>query len=126
MSYATLTTTDKARKGESTKERTISSVEVAEMIGKEHKNLIRDVRSYIAELGQLKIEPSDFFKESTYKNRQNKIMPCFLVTKKGSEILEIILDNFHSPTVASEITFEIAHINMQLAKSAHMGGLLYE
>lgn len=68
-------------------EQTISSIEVAEMVGKEHKNLIRDVRSYVAELGQLKIEPSDFFKESTYKNRQNKTMPCYNVTKKGCEFI---------------------------------------
>lgn len=66
---------------------TISSIEVAEMVGKEHKNLIRDVRSYVSELGQLKIEPSGFFKESTYKNRQNKTMPCYDVTKKGCEFI---------------------------------------
>lgn len=39
-------------------EQTLDSREVAEMVGKEHKNLMRDVRSYADELGQLKIEPS--------------------------------------------------------------------
>ena len=38
-------------------EQTLDSREVAEMVGKEHKNLMRDVRSYVDELGQLKIEP---------------------------------------------------------------------
>lgn len=65
----------------------IDSREVAEMVGKEHKNLMRDVRSYVEELGQLKIEPSVFFKESTYQNSQNKTMPCYNITKKGCEFI---------------------------------------
>lgn len=68
-------------------EQTLDSREVAEMVRKEHKNLMRDVRSYVEELGQLKIEPSDFFKESTYQNSQNKTMPCYNITKKGCEFI---------------------------------------
>ena len=68
-------------------EQTLDSREVAEMVGKEHKNLMRDVRFYVEELGQLKIEPSDFFKESTYQNSQNKTMPCYDITKKGCEFI---------------------------------------
>lgn len=68
-------------------EQTLDSREVAEMVGKEHKNLMRDVRSYVDELGQLKIEPSDFFKENTYQNSQNKTMPCYDITKKGCEFI---------------------------------------
>ncbi len=68
-------------------EQALDSREVAEMVGKEHKNLMRDVRSYVEELGQLKIEPSNFFKENTYQNRQNKTMPCYDITKKGCEFI---------------------------------------
>lgn len=68
-------------------EQTLDSREVAEMVGKEHKNLMRDVRSYLEELGQLKIEPSDFFRENTYRNSQNKTMPCYNITKKGCEFI---------------------------------------
>lgn len=70
-----------------TKEKTISSLEVAEMVGKQHKNLLADVRGYVEELGQLKIQPSDFFKENTYQNSQNKTMPCYDITKKGCEFI---------------------------------------
>ncbi len=49
-------------------EQTLDSREVADMVGKEHKNLMRDVRFYVEELGQLKIEPADFFRASTYRN----------------------------------------------------------
>lgn len=47
------------------------------------------MRNYVAELGQGKISQSDFFTESTYKNRQNKTMPCYNVTKKGCEAAQI-------------------------------------
>lgn len=45
-------------------DKTITSMKVAEMVGKEHKNILRDIGSYISELSQLKIEPSNFFQES--------------------------------------------------------------
>lgn len=47
MSYTMPITTDEARKGKSAKERTISSMEVAEMAGKDHDKLLRDIRNYI-------------------------------------------------------------------------------
>lgn len=53
-------------------DKTLNSVEVAEMVGKEHKNILRDIRNYCEELGKLKIEPSVFFYESSYVNQQNK------------------------------------------------------
>lgn len=65
----------------------IDSREVAEIVEKEHKNLIRDIKRYSKELGELNFEPSDFFVGCTYQNRQNKTMPCYLVTKKGCEFI---------------------------------------
>lgn len=37
----------------------LDSREVAETVGKEHKNITRDIRVYVSELDGLKIEPSD-------------------------------------------------------------------
>ncbi|WP_418929221.1 Rha family transcriptional regulator [Clostridium fessum] len=68
-------------------QKTITSIEVAEMVGKEHKELLRDIRRYGEQLGQSKIAQSDFFAESTYRNSQNKEQPCYLVTKKGCEFI---------------------------------------
>lgn len=68
-------------------EQTLDSREVAEMVGKEHKNLMRDVRSYVEELAELKIEPGTFFKESTYKDANNQSRPCYDITKKGCEFI---------------------------------------
>lgn len=68
-------------------EQKLDSREVAEMVGKEHKNIIRDIRGYIGEFSQLNLEPSDFFTESTYKNERGKEYPCYLVSKKGCEFI---------------------------------------
>ena len=39
----------------------IDSREVAEMVGKEHNMLLRDIRRYSEQLGKSKIAQSDFF-----------------------------------------------------------------
>lgn len=65
----------------------LDSREVAEMVGKEHKNIIRDIRVYVSELDGLKIEPTDFFTESEYTDRLNRKKPCYLITKEGCEFI---------------------------------------
>lgn len=74
-------------------EQVLDSREVAEMLGKRHDNLLADIRGYVEELSllkiqesdsQLRIEPSDFFQESTYTKRGKKY-PCYKITKKGCE-----------------------------------------
>lgn len=47
-------------------EQKITSMEVAEMVFPDHKNLLADLRKYTKQLVELKIEPGDFFTESTY------------------------------------------------------------
>ena len=66
---------------------TLTSMEVAQMVGKEHYDLLKDIRRYSRQLGEGKISVSDFFMESTYVSEQNKAMPCFMVTKKGCEFI---------------------------------------
>lgn len=68
-------------------EQFLDSREVAEMVGKDHNMLLRDIRRYVEQLGQSKIAQSDFFQESTYQNSQNKTQPCYNVTKKGCEFI---------------------------------------
>lgn len=68
-------------------EQKLDSREVAEMVGKAHDKLLRDIRNYIEQLSLAKIGESDFFIESTYKNERGKEYPCYLVTKKGCEFI---------------------------------------
>lgn len=65
----------------------IDSREVAEMVGKQHKNLLADVRGYFKELAELKIQPGDFFEENTYIDKNNQERPCYNITKKGCEFI---------------------------------------
>ena len=69
------------------KEQTITSLEVAEMVEKQHKNLVRDIRRYCEQLAESKIELSDFFSENTYKDSTGRTLPCYNVTKKGCEFI---------------------------------------
>jgi Rha family phage regulatory protein len=68
----------------------IDSREVAELIGKRHDHLLRDIGKYreiLARGGLPKIGESDFFLESCYLNAQNKVMPCYLISKRGAEVI---------------------------------------
>lgn len=68
-------------------EQTITSLEVAEMVGKDHKNLIRDIRRYVEQFNEAKIEPVEFFTESNYVDGKGETRPCYNVTKKGCEFI---------------------------------------
>lgn len=69
------------------KDLTIDSREVAEMVKKQHKNLIRDIETYIQYLESSKMSSQDFFIPSTYISSQNKELPNYQVTKKGCEFI---------------------------------------
>lgn len=66
--------------------RNISSLEVAEMVGRDHKNVTRDIQVILGQLDELKIEPISYFIESTYKDNLNRTKPCYLLTKQGCEL----------------------------------------
>ncbi|MFJ3386872.1 Rha family transcriptional regulator [Lysinibacillus sp. NPDC086135] len=66
--------------------RNISSLDVAEMVDREHRSVIRDIRNIIEHMGGEHKIVQSYFIESTYTNSQNKTLPCFLLTKKGCEL----------------------------------------
>lgn len=66
---------------------TITSLEVAEMTGKIHKNLIRSIETYMKHFSQLNFEPTQYFKLSTYLDEQEKERKCYNITKKGCEFI---------------------------------------
>ncbi len=86
-------------------EQTLTSLEVAEMIGKEHKNLLRDIDRYCNQLNKLKIELVDFFQESTYIDGKGEERPCYKITKKGCEFVA------HKLTGIKGTEFTIKYIN---------------
>lgn len=67
---------------------TINSREVAEMVGKRHSDLLRDIDGYISVISaNAKLRSLDFFIESTYLDKQNKQRPCYELTKQGCEFV---------------------------------------
>lgn len=66
---------------------TIDSREVAEMVGMQHRDLLKKIRNYVEILDGAKLRSPQFFVPSTYTNSQNKEQPCYLLTKKGCEMV---------------------------------------
>jgi Rha family phage regulatory protein len=66
----------------------IDSREVAEMVDKDHSNLMRDIRGYVAILENSKLNSQNFYIPSTYKtDGNNKTYDCFLLTRKGCDMV---------------------------------------
>lgn len=66
----------------------IDSREVADMIGKPHNDLMKSIRNYaqyISTAGDFSL--SDFFIESTYRDSTGRELPCYLLTKKGCDMV---------------------------------------
>lgn len=68
----------------------VDSREVAEAIGKNHKELLRDIRNY-AEILEKSNERNfalvDFFIPCTYTDGKGENRPCYLLTKKGCDMV---------------------------------------
>ena len=65
----------------------LSSREVAEMVEKDHSNLLKDISRYVGYFIEVKINANEFFKESTYKDSRGRTLKCFIVSKKGCEFI---------------------------------------
>lgn len=63
------------------------SREVAEMIDKQHSNLIRDIRNYEDILTNSKMNSLNFFIGSTYQDVKGETRPCYLLTRKGCDMV---------------------------------------
>jgi len=60
---------------------TLTSLEIAEVTGKEHKNILADIRDEISKLGEERGRL--IFQQSYYTNLQNKQQPMFILNYKG-------------------------------------------
>lgn len=65
------------------------SRDVAELVGKQHSHLCRDIAGYIEVLGKNpKMDSSKFFIKSSYQQAGNgKEVTCYLLTKKGCDMV---------------------------------------
>ena len=66
---------------------TISSLEVAEMVGRQHKDVLRDIRTYIDHLNERKSALVEkYFISAEYIDRKGQVRPSYELTKKGCEL----------------------------------------
>lgn len=63
------------------------SREVALKTGKEHKQLLKDVRKYIDFLNEGNFSLVDFFIEDNYLDSKGEKRPCYQLTKQGCEMV---------------------------------------
>lgn len=66
--------------------RNISSLEVAEMVGRRHDQVLRDIKTIIEHFGDDHKSVGNYFVEETYQDNLNRTKPCYLLTKKGCEL----------------------------------------
>ena len=73
--------------------KTLDSREVAEMMGKKHENLLKDIQGSGKNLGIIptltkgNFHVVNYFIESSYKDAKGETRKCYLVTKMGCEML---------------------------------------
>jgi Rha family phage regulatory protein len=65
----------------------VDSREVAEMVSRQHNELMKSIRSYVKHLTKGDIPLSGFFIESTYQDSTGRTLPSYLLTKKGCDMV---------------------------------------
>lgn len=66
---------------------TIDSREVAEMVSKQHKELLRDIRKYASVLTSAGLRSLDYFIPSEYLDVKKEIRPCYELTIIGCDLV---------------------------------------
>ena len=66
----------------------VDSRDVAEMVEKKHSNLMRDIRGYAKVIStNSRLNLLDFFIEDTYKDTKGEERHCYLLTRKGCDMV---------------------------------------
>lgn len=66
----------------------IDSRDVADMIGKRHDNLVRDISDHVEVINQTsELSADDYYIESSYQAGTGKSYRCYLLTKLGCEMI---------------------------------------
>lgn len=63
------------------------SRDVAEVIERPHKDLLKTIRTYCEYLTEGENSPSEFFVNGEYNDSTSRKLPCYLITKKGCDMI---------------------------------------
>lgn len=84
----------------------VESRAVAQVINKTHCELIKDIYTYGTNLYNNNVDTFEYFIFSNYTDKDNKKQPCFLITKKGCELIAKYLDK------STHDIFTVQYINV--------------
>jgi len=92
----------------------MNSLEIAELVGKRHDNVVRDIRTkLLPEISLLKNEESDFIvNTSTYTNSRNKEYEMFILNKNATNALVANYKMNH----AIKVIQHIIHLEKELER----------
>lgn len=65
----------------------VDSRDVAAMVEREHRELLKSIRTYANYLAEGEIPLNGFFIESSYIDSIGRTLPCYFVTKKGCDMI---------------------------------------
>lgn len=65
----------------------VDSRDVATMVERDHNGLLKSIRTYISYFDEGDFAHVEFFIESTYPDRKGQTQPCYLITKKGCDMI---------------------------------------
>ena len=103
-----------------------TSRKVAEITGKRHDQVMRDIRSEIESIEKEGLEGRIIFKKSSYKNSQNKEQPQYLLSEQGIKLLAmryknlkntnfqtwLIENNIIKDFIHTKTRFEVSFLNL--------------
>lgn len=65
----------------------VDSRDVAAMLERNHRELLKSIRTQIGYLNEGNFAPVEFFIESMYQDSKGETRPCYLITKKGCDMI---------------------------------------
>ena len=65
----------------------VDSRDVAQMVGRSHNELLKSIRTYQQYLAEGNFPHGAFFIGNSYIDNNNQERPCFLITKKGCDMI---------------------------------------
>ncbi len=98
----------------------VSSRDVADVVGRPHKQLMRTISTMLQHLGKetgrRKFAPANFFIPTTYTDEQGKERPCFYCTKMGCELVANKMTGEKGTLFTAQYVIKINSMETELEK----------
>lgn len=103
-----------------------NSREIAKLVNREHNGLMKSIRSYMHHLTKGEITLSDFFIESSYQDSTGRTLPCFLLTRKGCDMVANKMTGEKGVLFTAEYVTRFEEMEKEITKPTNNTKLLLE